>query len=539
MHIPSKLLNSLAVLLMALFFILLLQTIKPLDNIPPVTSPSTHPEYWQGIPLPKMGLDLIPLCDPIPVSKGPIETMIPAIAVSGGITGVPYLVHILWTEPAAASSEIVQATGPTDGSAFSYPRPVTTPNGYDSYNPVAINGAHYAYLGFLDEVMMVRDIWFAAGSIIGWTEPEPVSNLQAGTLAWGPVPIAFFDAKSGYELPLMLWYDHRHNNSEIFFASRVNGVNFLGPGKGGFALEGGGWHKPVRITDDAWPQYDLSADWASACADLERNIIHLVYSDSRFADTAPRANERKGNFEIFYRTIRPLGPLVKPHYGPNSPKIDQDWEVGEELRLSDTPDISDAPSVCAKKFQGNTDLTTAMVVWTEHDASWKRSKIYFRMVKDGTPGDIRLLTPPDAIAMFPSIIYIPMDGHSELAAVCYQQYEPGQVFPDGNANIYMRIIDGERISEPIEISNSTHTSGFPKLTRPGFNLKPESDILVTWGEMTQPTGNAGLQTGTTPAVAATFPSSESSCYPRIITYNPPSSPPSNRILFRSFHLMKH
>jgi hypothetical protein len=483
MHIPDKLLNSIACFAMALFFILVLISFKQVEKTQVVKTTPSQAEYWKGIPLAKMGLELIPLCDPIQVSSGAAEKFIPAIGVNGGVAGVPYSAHILWTEPSGDSREIIEAAGPIDGGDFCEPRLVTPANGYNSYNPMTASGMHYVYLGFMDEAMNIREIWFSAGDDIGWTNAVPVSGLDEDSRAWGPNPVAFFDGESGYELPLMFWFDHRYGNHEISFASRVKGVNFLGPGRGGFALEDSGWHSPIRITEDDWDQYDPYADWSSACAGLERNVIHLVYCDARFAEGLVKHDERKGNFEIFYRAIRPVGPLINRDKGATAIPFKQEWDIGEEVRLSTTPDISDAPSVCGKRFQGNADLKTAMVVWNEHNESWDKGEIHFCLVEDGHPGKLRLLTPPGAVAMYPAIMYMPINGHADLAAVCYQQYESGESFPTGTANIYMRIIDGKKISEPIKVSDSRFTCGFPRVTRPGYKLEDEGYALVAWGEL--------------------------------------------------------
>jgi len=483
MHIADKLLNSIACFIMALFFILVLASIKQIDETQVAKPTLPRPEYWQGVPLAEMGIELVPLCEPIQVSINPEIKFFPTIGVNGGISGIPYFVHILWSETAGSAREIIEAAGPVDGSDFCEPRLVTPANGYSSYDSMAITGEHYVYVGFMDEAMNVREIWFSAGDNIGWTSAEPVTGLDGSSRAWVPRPIAFFDGATGYELPLMLWYDHRYGNHEICLGSRERGVNFIGPGGGGFALEVSGWHAPVRITKDDFDQYDPTADWSSGYGDLEQNVIHVVYCDGRFDEGGAKQPERKGNFETFYRTVRPLGPLIGRDKDGKTIPVEQKWEIGKEIRLSATPERSEAPSVCGKRFEGNTDLDTAMVIWDEHDEAWKHAEVYFRLLKDGIPGKARLITPPGAIAVFPIINYISIEGHEDLAAVCYQQYEEGQLFPGGIANIYMRIIDGNKISEPIKVSDSRFTCGFPRIAHPGHKLEDESYVLFTWGEL--------------------------------------------------------
>jgi hypothetical protein len=479
-----KYLLPVAVIILAGFAVVLLITVKPSLNVAkPLPHPGYEepPGYWEGVSIEQMGFELTPYCDPLQVSGAPYNKKIPAIAVSGGIGGTPYIARVIWTEREGESREIWESVGLIDGDGFSPPYRVSELDGYKSFNPVAVTGALKTYLGFMDESVNTREIWFRAGDTSGWSEPEPVSGLDIDSRSWGANPMAFYDSRKVIELPLMLWFDHRFTKHEILFNTRVGGVA-LSPDGDSFELEEGEWGDVVRATQDEWFQFDPHADWSSSLEDLSDNVIHLVYMDSRYGSQEDKHTQHEGNGEIFYRSIRPDGAVVETDQSGRRIYANPGWVISDEIQLSFTEGLSDLPRVCGKRYVGNEDLDTTAIVWHELDMNGGMSDVYFCTVKDGERGDYHQLNSPGTVALNPEIISIPFTGHEDLKAVAYQQYQEGEKFPLGKSDIYMRLIDGETISEPIRISDSEYTCSYPRMAKPGFKLGSDVPLLVAWSE---------------------------------------------------------
>ena len=103
-------------------------------------------------------------------------------------------------------------------------------------------------------------------------------------------------------------------------------------------------------------------------------------------------------------------------------------------------------------------------------------------IENGKRGKLYRINPPGTLAINPEIISVPISGHEDLKVVAYQQYEKGQGFPLGKANIYIRISDGDAISEPIKVSDSDYTCSHPRMTRPGYTLEENTPLLIAWSE---------------------------------------------------------
>ena len=459
----------LAVLIMVLFFATVIITTRPYEKLtPPPPHPGYEPapEYWQGVPLSEMGLELIPYCEPIQVTDGPANKRIPAIAMhQASLIPDDFAVHVIWSEPTEGAREIWECYGPVGGGNFSEKRLVTKPDGYRSYNQVAISGEYNIYLGYMDESVNTREIWFKYGDIKGWSEPEIVSNENIDSRSWGANPIIFCQYGLVTELPLMLWFDHRYTKHEIFLKARQTPFPpFLA---GEYDARGHrGWDETIRVTNDDWFQFDPHADWSSSfkCCGFEGNAIHLVYMDSRYGKQEDKHEQHEGNGEIFYRTIKPKGPLynLADYFAP----VERQWEIGEEVQLSFTPGLSDLPRVAGKRFPGNSDLDTAWVVWHELDVEAGTGIAVCCEVKDGKRGKLHRINPPGTVGVNPEIITLYIPGFEDLKAMAYQQYGENEQFPVGKANIYIRILNGDKISEPIKISDSKFTCSYPRMSCP-------------------------------------------------------------------------
>ncbi len=482
MRIPRTYLYSIAGFIMAIFLVVGLTLIAQLDY--GASSPTQYPgpEYWKGVPLSAMGLELVPLSHPVRISEGPYLKMVQTIGVRGGINGIPYTVDVIWSEPVGDSWEIVERYGPIDGNNFSAKEFVTQPDGAKTFNPSATSGVHNLYLGYMDQSVNTREIWFKARNEIAWTDAEIVSDPEVDSRSWGARVIPFFEEKTGYELPIVLWFDHRFTQHEILMKSRGLGVGFLGPGKGGFVFEKSWWHPYIRITNDYYYQFEPNTDWSSGYGDLQENVIHLVYMDSRYSGFVDEQYQRNGNCEIFYREIRPLSPLVGRDANGDYQPVEQEWEVGPEIKLTIDPAVDDYPAVCGRRFSGNTEMHSAIVAWQEHDAENDTYQIQQCGIEDSTPGEIRRLTPPGFSAIHPDLANVPITGHEGLAVIAYSQFKDGQKFPGGSAQIYIRVIDGDKISEPIMISDSKFACGYGRVKRVGFRLEEEATIITGWSE---------------------------------------------------------
>ncbi len=467
MRISLKYLIIFAVLAMAAFIIILFTSLPSAVKIEvPLQHPGYEPpaEFHAGIPLEEMKLEIQPYCNPVQVTGGLSNKKIPAIAASAGVEA-GYYAHIIWSEPENRIRELWESFGPIDGKGFENKRRITQPDGYDSFNAVAVTGVLMAYLGYMDESVNTREIWFSAGDIRGWSAPEIVSDADVDSRSWGALPVAFFDGALN-EIPIMLWFDHRFIKHEILMKERDTGVTLITPTTG-FALKEGEWGDLVRVTDDNWFQYDPNADWSSGYDGLEKNVIHLVYMDSRYGMQVDEHVQHEGNCEIFYRTIKPK---------------DSGWDIGDEVQLSFTEGVSDIPRVCGNRYYDNNDLTSAGVVWHEIDMNAGTGEIYFCRVYDGERGELMRLNPPGTVAVNADIISLPLMGHEDLIAVAYQQYAEGETFPLGNCDIYLRIVDGEKISDPIQVSDSLHPCTYPRMTHPGMRLENDTVLMIAWAE---------------------------------------------------------
>lgn len=483
MRISGNHLNSIACFLVGIFFIVTLNCDISGGHSESSFNGKITPKYWEGVPLSEMGLELVPLSDPVQVSDGPSVKFVQSVGVRGGFEGTPYSVHVMWSEPTEDEGrEIVERYGPVDGSDFSEKRFVTKPDGHQSYSPSMMNGVHYLYLGYMDQKVNTREIWFQATDGTGWTEPELVSDRDVDSRSWGSKLMPFFEEKTGYELPVLLWFDHRFTAHELLFKSRMKGVDFLGPGKGGFVLEKSDWHPYNRITFDDYYQFEPNTGWSSGYGSLQDNVIHLAYMDSRYSGEVLESKQRDHNCEIHYRNIRPIAPLIKRDEQGRVVPAEQKWEIGEEVRLTFNPWLSDYPSICGKRYLGNTDFESAMVVWHEVDREAQTREIHFCTIDNNKPGEIRIISQPGYDAACQNIESTPIKRHEGMAAVVYNQYGKDQSFPSGNAGIYLRIIDGNKISEPIQISDATYTCGFAGINRVGYGLEDEVVILTSWSE---------------------------------------------------------
>jgi len=483
MRIPMKYLVPVVVIAMALFAIILL-TSRPVREV--VEAPAhpgyeDPPEYREGVPLAEMGLELPAYCEPVKVTDGLVNKKISAIGVSGGVGGHPYTAHVIWTEPENGAREIRESIGPIDGSGFSLKRGISVPDGMKSFNPVAISGALKVYMGYMDESVNIREIWFRAGDAGGWTDAELVSDIDVNSRSWGANPMAFYDAVEVYEVPLLLWFDHRFIKHEVLMKARMAGTS-IPIDADSPVLEDGNWGDVVRVTDDDWFQFDPHSDWSSSYNDFEDNVIHLVYMDSRYGKQEDKHTQHEGNCEIFYRSIRPAGPVIEKDELGNRHYTNPDWIIGDEIQLSFTEGLSDVPRVCGKRFFENTDLNTPCVVWHELDVVAGTAEVQYCGIGNGKRGKLHRINPPGTIAINPEIISVPISGHEDLKVVAYQQYEEGQGFPLGKANIYMRIIDGDSISLPLKVSESSYTCSYPRMTHPGYTLDEDTPLLITWSE---------------------------------------------------------
>jgi hypothetical protein len=485
---------------MVLFFLTILTTTAPRERItPPPPHPGFEPigEYWEGVPLEEMGLDLTPYCEPIQITEGPRNKRIPAIAIQGPPSTVDLTAHVIWSEPDGGVREIFEKVGPIDGSSFSEKLPVTEPDGHKSYNPVAISGGYYIYLDYMDESVNTREIWFRAYTGGRWTEPELVTDRDINSRSWGANPMVFFDDTSPYELPVMLWFDHRFTKHEILFKVREN--VFASPNWGhDYPVKEPGWGRAIRVTEDDWFQFDPHADWSSAQDGFgfKENVIHLVYMDSRYGKQEDKHAQHEGNCEIFYRQIKPKGPLFNYQEEGCIPIPKAEWEIGHEVQLSFTPGLSDLPRVSGKRSTSAGDLNSAWVVWHELDDKAKDGTIICCHVEDSIRGDIYQINQPGSIAVNPEIISIAILGYDDLRAIVYQQYASRDDFPVGSSNIFMRLINNDVISEPIKVSYSDYTCSHPKVSRPeglyneftltGLNQGPmlplDLPFYVAWSE---------------------------------------------------------
>lgn len=479
-----KYLLPIAIIVMAVFVIALLVSLRSARVIvqpPPHPGYEEPPEYWEGMSLEEMGLEFIPYREQIQVSDGDFNKKISAIGVSGGLGGEAYIAHVLWTEREGESREIWESVGLIDGDGVSPKYRISKSDGRKSFNPVVVTGVLKVYLGFMDESVNIREIWFRAGDALGWSDAEAVSDLDIDSRSWGANPMAFYDARSAYEIPLMLWFDHRFTKHEILIKVRARGVTLPVAGDL-FELEAGMWGDAIRVTDDEWFQFDPHADWSSSCEDFVDNVIHLVYMDSRYGKQEDKHTQHEGNCEIFYRPILPDGPVIETDSFGNRTYTNPDWSIGDEIQISFTEGLSDVPRVCGKRFLGNDDLQTAWAVWHELDVAKGSSEVHLCAIKDGKRGELHRINPPGTVALNPEIISIPITGHEDLVAVAYQQYGEGEEFPLGKADVYLRIIDGDTISQPIKISDSEYTCSYPRMTKPGFKLTEDVPLLIAWSE---------------------------------------------------------